>query len=65
MKKYGNILGIFLASLFGSIYLLPDFLSASAFFIAGLGIGYVYSKTNDIYGASLAGFLIRLALVIA
>jgi len=61
-KKFGTIIGIAVSSLIGGLIFLPDLLSAASFFVCGLFFGYIFSKTNDIYGPSLGGFIIRLAI---
>lgn len=61
-KKFGTMMGIIIPSLIGSLLFLPDLLSAASFFLAGLFFGYIFSKTNDIYGATIGGFIIRVAI---
>jgi len=61
-RRFGEIFAIPLASLCGALLFLPDFFSAISFFIAGLFFGFIFSKTNDIYGATIGGFIIRVGL---
>lgn len=61
-KRFGALIGIIIPSLIGGLILLPDLLSAGSFFIAGLFFGYIFSKTNDIYGIAIGGFMIRVAI---
>jgi membrane protease YdiL (CAAX protease family) len=63
-KRFGKILGIILPCLVGSLIFLPDLLSASVFFIVGLFFGYFFSKTNDIYGVTIGGFIIRVVIAV-
>ena len=48
---------IFTSVLNGAVF-LPSILESIVFLIAGLFIGYIFEKTKDIYGATLANFLI-------
>jgi len=61
-KRFGQLAGIILPSIIGGLIFLPDLLSAASFFLGGLFFGYTFSKTNDIYGVALGGFIIRLAI---
>jgi membrane protease YdiL (CAAX protease family) len=61
-KRFGQLAGIIFPSIIGGLIFLPDLLSAVSFFLGGLFFGYIFSKTNDIYGAALGGFIIRLAI---
>ncbi|MDD2678472.1 MAG: hypothetical protein PHS81_01155, partial [Candidatus Nanoarchaeia archaeon] len=61
-KKFGSIIAIILSSFIGGAIFLPDYLSAGVFFGCGLFFGFIFSKTNDMYGVSIGGFLLRMAL---
>ncbi len=61
-KRFGEWVGFPVAAFIGSVLLLPDILSFIIFLISGLLFGWVFRKTNDIYGPALAGFVLRIAI---
>jgi membrane protease YdiL (CAAX protease family) len=62
IRRFGGLIGVIIPSLIGGLILLPDFLSSITFFISGLFFGFIFSKTNDIYGISFGGLIIRMAI---
>jgi len=61
-KKFSLWLAILFSNIIGSLILLPDLLSAGLFFLCGLLFGFVFNRTNDIYGVTIAGFILRVAV---
>lgn len=55
-----KIKAIVFTSIISAVVLLPSFLDSIAFFIIGIAVGYIFDKTQDIYGATLANLIISL-----
>lgn len=53
-----TFLGIIITSIISGLTLLPSFGESIVYLFMGLVIGYIFEKTKDIYGATLANFLI-------
>ncbi|VVB75231.1 Uncharacterised protein [Candidatus Tiddalikarchaeum anstoanum] len=53
-----DLLSIILTSVASSIVLLPSIVESFTYLIMGLVIGYIFYKTKDIYGATMANWII-------
>lgn len=59
IKLYGKWIGIIVTSVISAVIIFPPLSMSLTFLFMGLIIGWVFHKTNDVYGATLAHFLIQ------
>ncbi|PIU62428.1 hypothetical protein COX58_00675 [archaeon CG_4_10_14_0_2_um_filter_Archaea_38_6] len=64
VNYFGKIAGIAAASLISAVLFYPDIWMSIIFLLMGLVVGWVFSNTKDIYGATISHFMIYLFAVI-
>lgn len=64
INYHGKLIGILITSFVSSVLVFPPITMSLTFFFMGLIIGWVFNKTNDIYGATIAHFLIQTVSIV-